>query len=240
MQQLTPAWAYLASIHPALPWATIPLVLWLSVAATRRWLPSVWAFLERLGPAGKLATKAWQAAPSAAGGALLAALSGQGDYRGLILGALAGLFAPVWHEMLATWAAVRVEGRLPLAAAPDPKDVVTPSGPVSPTPQPENPILRGPSPPGVTTLLLLSASLAGSLAASGCKNPPDPCTPAALTWAKRSAGAGVILAGECDEGKLEACEALAKADLVAEAYRTACGSSSAAIEPASGGPASGR
>lgn len=233
MQQLTPAWAYLASIHPALPWATIPLLLWVSVAATRRWAPGVWGFLERVGPAGKLATKAWQAAPSAAGGALLAALSGQGDYRGLVLGALAGLFAPVWHEMLQTWATVR----LPVATAADPKDVATSSEPVPPTPQPEESVLRGPSPPGVATILFL---LGASLALDGCKNPPDPCTPAALTWAKRSAGAGVILAGECDDGKLEACEALAKADLVAEAYRTACGSSSAAIEPASGGPASGR
>ena len=234
MQWLTDLWSWLASVHPALPWALIPALCWVSVGATRRWVPSVWAFLEKLGPAGKLASKAWQASPSVLLGAFLGAFSGgTGDYRGAILGALAGPLAPVWHEALATWAQVRLAtpqrfestGQTISVSAPGfvgNIDVAASSGPISPTPQPGESVLRGPSPPGAATLLLLAGLVTLGEPACTPEAQAKACSPDAQKWAKRSAASGIILAGECDEGKVADCDALEKADLAADAYRAAC------------------
>jgi hypothetical protein len=70
----------------------------------------------------------------------------------------------------------------------------------------------------ITLLLMLPLSGCGWLQSTA----PKPCSPEAQVWVKRTAGAGVIAAGECDEVPLEGCPALGYADRAAEAYRTAC------------------
>ena len=51
---------------------------------------------------------------------------------------------------------------------------------------------------------------------------PKACSPDAQVWVKRTAGAGVIAAGDCDDVPLKGCPALGYADRAADAYRTAC------------------
>lgn len=111
----------LAEFHPALPWALLTLAIWAVVALVRRWLPDAWEWaadlpfvsLAQLGPVVLAARKAWQALPSVAAGALLAALSSD-DPSAAYYGALAGLGAPVWHECLRALKALSGGGSAPL------------------------------------------------------------------------------------------------------------------------------
>jgi len=95
-------WLWLYSIHPALPWALIPLSSWLANWAIRRWSPTLWERCARLGPGavGSMASKAFQALPSIVTGAIVSALASGLDLRQTVLGALVGLGAPIWHEFL--------------------------------------------------------------------------------------------------------------------------------------------
>lgn len=112
MQALRDAAAWLAAIHPALPWALIPLALWLTTYATRRWLPSAWVKLDAwMLPIGKPASNFVLSLPSVAAGALAGVyLMGGGDYGQAVLGALAGVLAPLWHHFLKALPVVPYDG----------------------------------------------------------------------------------------------------------------------------------
>jgi len=98
----------MVGVHPVLPWLVFTLAIWAPQWAIRTWRPGIWEKmaslpfikLANLGPALKLARKAWQAIPSAAAGAILFALMNGGDIETAWIGAVGGLIAPVWHETL--------------------------------------------------------------------------------------------------------------------------------------------
>jgi len=112
MQAIHSAVAWLAAIHPALPWALIPLAIWCTTYATRRWLPSLWAKLDaKLLPTGKPVSNLLLSLPSVAAGGLAGVyLMGGGDYKRAVLGALAGVLAPIWHHVLKALPVVPYDG----------------------------------------------------------------------------------------------------------------------------------
>lgn len=117
---------FLESIHPLLPAALLVAVIWLSQWLVRRFAPNMWERIADLPfPAGidvrpvvTLARKVWQALPSIALGAFLAALSGDGGATELVFGAVLGALAPVWHELLKAVPFVPYQGGKPPVTIP--------------------------------------------------------------------------------------------------------------------------
>ena len=100
MHAIELARAYLAAINPALPAVVLILVLWAPQAAIRKWLPKLWEVPASWGPKAEGLKHLWQALPSAAGGALLTAVSSGGDPWQATWGAVYGLLAPALHHAL--------------------------------------------------------------------------------------------------------------------------------------------
>jgi hypothetical protein len=104
----------LAAVHPAAPWVTITLSLFVVQWLVRRYLPSLWAVCFGWLPADfdKRVTRAIKALPSVAIGAALPALASGGDVRAAVLGALFGALAPVTHHTLKALPRVPYRGAL--------------------------------------------------------------------------------------------------------------------------------
>lgn len=113
---------YLESFHPALPAGILVAGIWLQNYLVRRFVPNLWESIANLPfrngahrPAVELARKAWQALPSVATGAFLAAMS-SGETTDAVVGAVLGLLAPVWHEALKALPIPYQGGKPPAAA----------------------------------------------------------------------------------------------------------------------------
>lgn len=100
MQFLQQARDTLAAINPAFPALVLIVLLWAPQAAIRRWLPRLWELPASWGPQWSGLRQVWQALPSAAAGALFAALSSGGDPWQATWGAVVGLAAPALHHAL--------------------------------------------------------------------------------------------------------------------------------------------
>lgn len=114
-----------AFFHPAAPAILLVGAIWLVNYLVRRFVPNLWERIANIPfpngahrPAVELARKAWQALPSVATGALLAAIS-TGDATNAVVGAILGLIAPVWHEALKALPVPYRGGKAP-AAEPKP------------------------------------------------------------------------------------------------------------------------
>lgn len=111
------AWAWLgATVHPLAPWVAVVLLVWLANLGIRTWAPGAWQWVTSKGPAGAKLSKAFQALPSLLGGAIVVSLGTGADPRLTALGALAGLGAPVWHEIL-RWGSSKLPGPTYLGGA---------------------------------------------------------------------------------------------------------------------------
>lgn len=99
MNRLAWLWMVAVDVDPALPYAALPVAIWLATWAARRWWPGLWQWVARLGPVGTAASKAWQAVPSALLGAALAATAGLNP-QDVALAGMVSLAAPLWHELL--------------------------------------------------------------------------------------------------------------------------------------------
>lgn len=100
MTRLQQLWLLGADVDAALPWACVPLVLWLLTWALRRRFPKVWEWFASKGPLGRKFRKVWQAIPSALGGTILVSVSFDWQTTDLCLASLVSLAAPLWHELL--------------------------------------------------------------------------------------------------------------------------------------------
>lgn len=101
MEQLKQAQAWLASIHPGVPGLTVTALILVTVYGTRRFAPSLWAWLDaRLLPTGKPVSNVLLGLPSVAAGALVGAYMSGGDFDAAWQGALCGALAPVAHHLL--------------------------------------------------------------------------------------------------------------------------------------------
>lgn len=98
--------ALLDGFNPALWPCVVVATLWVVQWAVRRWMPGVWEkaanlpFRDELTAFDKRMRKAWQAIPSAVGGAVLFGLAGGGDIVDAAIGAVFALLAPILHETL--------------------------------------------------------------------------------------------------------------------------------------------
>ena len=114
-------WLWLYGIHPALPWALIPVAAWAVNWAIRSWQPGsrAWEAVTRAlpGAVGSLLSKAVQTLPSVAMGAIVTALASGLGLRQTVLGALVALGAPVWHEFLKAIPVPYVGGVAPAAGS---------------------------------------------------------------------------------------------------------------------------
>jgi hypothetical protein len=107
MLHLKAAAAWLAAIHPSLPWVLLTVALWLVQYGTRKTKAGAivweWAanlpFSTDITPRLHVLRKLWQSLPSTLAGALIGAVGIGGDYAGAALGALAGFGAAVKHEV---------------------------------------------------------------------------------------------------------------------------------------------
>jgi len=107
------AWAWLATmIHPVAPYVCVLAALFLVQWAIRTWTPHLWQACAEIGPAGKAASKAFQALPSVALAALVFSLGTGGDTALIVTGAVSALFLPVGHETL-KWASAKLSDLLP-------------------------------------------------------------------------------------------------------------------------------
>jgi hypothetical protein len=129
-----------------MPAAILVACIWLTNYLVRRFLPTIWETIANIPfgggihrPAVELARKAWQALPSVATGALLAAIS-TGNATDAVVGAILGLIAPVWHEALKALP-VPYRGGKPPATTP-PLVVEDPPIPLPPNPAPSMFALR--------------------------------------------------------------------------------------------------
>jgi len=90
------AWSWLeTSVHPVAAWACVPLLAFIANLVIRTWLPGLWQSCARLGPVGVKASKAFQALPAVAMGAIIVSLGTDADLKLTVMGALLALAAPV-------------------------------------------------------------------------------------------------------------------------------------------------
>jgi hypothetical protein len=104
---LTALVAWLAALNPSLPWLLLSAIVFAVIYGARKWFPVQWELfaeatpLAMFDPVGvvKALNKVWQSLPAAALGAVTMLMQG-GDQKTVLLGALAGLLAPVAHELM--------------------------------------------------------------------------------------------------------------------------------------------
>lgn len=104
---LTAIVAWLAAINPSLPWLCLGALAFVVIYLVRRFFPAYWEAFAELTPLGmfdpggvvKALNKVWQSLPAAAIGAVTMLLQG-GDMKTVLMGAAAGLLAPVAHEIM--------------------------------------------------------------------------------------------------------------------------------------------
>lgn len=104
--------AWLAAIDPALPAAVLVLLVFSTIYAVRRWLPSVWKAVEatvpfagslNAGPVFDAVWKTWQFLPGALLGAAVAALSAGLSVKSALWGVGSGALASLAHELMAAY-----------------------------------------------------------------------------------------------------------------------------------------
>ncbi len=200
-------WTWLElSFHPLAPWVVSIAIVFGVQWAIRKWMPSAWQVVADLGPAGKKASKAWQALPSVMLGAIVVSLGTGADLKLTVIGALTALAAPLGHELL-RWGTSKmpgptyVGGSWPAAGSASIEDVLKTN-------------LRKSG----KVLLLLAVSL--SLVC--CSSIPEPCSPDGVKAARQAAGCAVLAAGKCDDEALDSCPALADAETAHQLHVTAC------------------
>jgi len=93
---------YLAAVYPDLPWLVLFASIWGVQWLLRRYAPAVWQLVFSWIPddTNALLANAIQALPSVVIGAAIPALASHGDVKQAALGAVCGLFAPIWHHVL--------------------------------------------------------------------------------------------------------------------------------------------
>jgi len=90
----------LGSIHPAFPWASLTVLVFLAVYASRKFAPKLWAWFDTITPDGTVA-HVFQGLPAVALGSLAGVfLQGGTDFAAAWKGAVAGALAPVLHLVL--------------------------------------------------------------------------------------------------------------------------------------------
>ena len=105
MTALHDAKAWLDAIHPSAFLLVVATALWIGQWGVRKFAPGVWERMANL-PFGAelskldvLMRKLWQTIPSIVGGVVaMYAATGEGNLPTLLLGAVAGAFAPLIHE----------------------------------------------------------------------------------------------------------------------------------------------
>ncbi len=104
--------AWLASVDPAAPAATLVLTVFFAIYALRRWFPSAWLWLEHrlpfvgtldYRPVATVVSKFVQALPGALLGAVVASLSSGASVKNAVFGVLAGFGASLVHEVMAAY-----------------------------------------------------------------------------------------------------------------------------------------
>lgn len=99
--------AWLAAINPSLPWLCLGALVFSVIYAARKFFPVQWELFAQLTPLAmfdpsgvvKALNKVWQSLPAVGLGAVTMLLQG-GDQKTVLLGAAAGLLAPVAHEIM--------------------------------------------------------------------------------------------------------------------------------------------
>jgi len=103
-------WTWLAlNVHPLAPWLLVPALAFSVNWAIRTWAPHFWQTCTDAGPVGATASKVCQALPSVAMGAIIVSLGAGAGVETTVLGAVAALAAPLWHELL-KWATSKLPG----------------------------------------------------------------------------------------------------------------------------------
>lgn len=97
---LARVFALLYAIHPTVPYLALPAAIWLAALATRKWLPSAWRFLERIGPKKATASRIWLALPSIMAGAVVAANTAGHNMWDAMIAAACAAGAPLLHHAL--------------------------------------------------------------------------------------------------------------------------------------------
>lgn len=142
MTRLQQLWLAGEAYNPLVPYLVIPLVGWAINYFIRKKWPGAWERFARLGPVSRAASKAWQALPSTMIGAAVGAAATGLDPTDTGLAALAGLVAPVAHELgraVTTWINKRLPwfpiyygGKWPAAGSSLPPPSVTATVPPAP------------------------------------------------------------------------------------------------------------
>lgn len=86
----------LAALDPALPWIIITALSFLSILATRKWMPKLWLAFDKITPDGALG-HVLQGMPAVMLGAIYTTFLSGGDFGEAWKGACWGALAPVLH-----------------------------------------------------------------------------------------------------------------------------------------------
>lgn len=90
---------WLESIHPAAPWALLTLAIFAAVYLSRKFLPGLWVWFDKVTPDGTIGHVV-QGLPSIGIGAIATVILTGGDFALAWKGAVFGALAPVLHLIL--------------------------------------------------------------------------------------------------------------------------------------------
>ena len=189
---------WLFAIDPALPAASLVLLVFATIYSVRRWLPGAWKAIELSIPflsaldAGPVFNAIWKIAQSLPGmllGTAVAALTEGANVKAALWGVAAGALASVAHEVMAAYRG-QVGGKKPPSAG-------APDEPVR--------MFHVDPPPPPPPLRAALAGLAIALCPFGCSGAPkaNACNPADATRLTAEYTAAVHLA--CQGFTFENC-----------------------------------